>query len=128
MAIFTYDINKLKFFVADIAQVKRDFSGEGNTDNIFINGMSLTDIYKEMNLQVNSVLDLQDKDLSRIWKEYCFKNVDEKQFSYWQKFAHALFHQGGLLYAFEAALTNTMSLPENNNEAYFAEKTEKSVY
>lgn len=128
MTVFTYDINQLEFCVANIAQVKRDFSGEGNTNNIFINDMSLTGIYKEMNLQDNSVLDLQDADLSRIWKQYCFKNVDEKQFPYWQKFANALFHQGGLLYAFEAALKKTMSMPDKNSKAYFSEKTEKKVY
>lgn len=34
--LLTCDIKYFEFAVADIAQVKRDFSGEGNTNNIFI--------------------------------------------------------------------------------------------
>jgi len=124
---FTCDIKYFKFAVADIAQVKRDFSGEGNTNNIFINDMSLTNIYKEMNLQVDSVYDLKDKDLSKIWKKYCFKNVDEKQFSGWEKLAQTLFHQGGLLNAFEAALKEKMNIPDNDGNAYISKETKKEV-
>lgn len=124
---FTCDIKYFEFAVADIAQVKRDFSGEGNINNIFINDISLTNIYKKMGLQVNSVHDLQDEDLSRIWKKYCFKNVDEKQFSDWEKLAQSLFHQGGLLNAFEAALRVKMSIPDKEDKVYIPKETKKAV-
>lgn len=125
MAIFIYDINEFKFFVADIEQVKKDFTRDA--EFIFINGKSLKDIFKEMNLIVKKEGDLQEEYLSKIWKEYCFKKIDEKKLSDWKKFAHALFHQGGLLYAFEAALKETMSMPENNSEAYFPKEIKKEV-
>ena len=126
MALFTYDINKFKFIVADIEQVKKDFTRD--SELIFINGKSLKEIYKDMNIIVKKESDLQEENLSTIWNKYCFKEADEEQLSHWRKFANALFHQGGLLYAFESVLREKMSVPENNSKAYFPEKTEKEVH
>jgi transcription termination factor NusB len=43
MAIFTYDINKFKFSVADMEQVRKDFSR--GRQHIFINGILLEERY-----------------------------------------------------------------------------------
>lgn len=126
MTSFFYDINQFKFYVADIEQIKKDFARD--SAHIFINGRSLKKIYKEMNLTVEKENDIQEEHLSKIWTAYCFKKTDEKQLPYWQKFAEALFHQGGLLYAFEAALKEKMNIPNENGEAYFPEKIKKEVY
>lgn len=126
MSAFAYDIKQFKFSVADTEQVKKDFIRDSRL--IFINGKSLMEIYKEMNLTVEKEGDLQDENLSTILNKFCFTEADEKQLPYWQKFANALFHQGGLLYAFEAALKETMSMPENNTEAYFPKEIKKVVH
>lgn len=128
MTIFVHDINKFKFSVADTEQVKTDFIRDSQF--IFINGKSLKEIYNDMNIVVEKKSDLQEEHLLTIWNKFCFTEVNEKQLPYWQKFANALFHQGGLLYAFEAALKETMSMPHENGEGtvYIPQKIEKEVH
>lgn len=123
---FAYDITKFKFSVADTEQVKKDFIRD--SELIFINGKSLKEIYNDMNIIVEKEGDLQEKNLSMIWNEFCFTEANEEQLSHWQKFANALFHQGGLLYAFESVLREKMSVPENNSKVYIPEKPEKEVH
>lgn len=123
---FAYDIKEFKFSVADTEQVKKDFTRD--SELIFINGKSLKEIYNDMNIIVEKEGDLQGENLSTIWDEYCFTEANEEQLSHWQKFANALFHQGGLLYAFESVLREKMSVPENNSKIYIPEKTEKKAH
>jgi hypothetical protein len=125
--LYTYDIKYFKFALANIAQVKRDFSG-GNAGIIFINGLSLKEIYKKMDLVVETADNLHDDNLYKILKEYCFKNVDENQFFDWEKLAQTLFHQGGLLNAFEAALREKMSIPDKDGKAYIPQVIKKEVH
>lgn len=126
MATFIYDIKKLKFSVADIDQVKKDFTRDAKL--IFINGKSLKAIYKDMNLIVKKESDLQEEHLSTIW-DNCFNGADREQLAAWKNFAEALLHQGGLLYAFEAALKETVSMPENNNsQPYYPKELTKEVH
>lgn len=126
MTIFTYDIKEFKFSVADDTQVRADFSRDYK--HIFINDVSLEEIYKKMEITVNQENHLKKEQLLALWNEYCFIGANEEQLPYWKKFANTLFHQGGLLYAFEAALKEKMCLPENNSKVYVPEKIEKEVH
>lgn len=125
MNSFNYGINHFKFSVADSEQVRKDFTRD--SELIFINGKPLKNIYKDMNIIVEKEGDLQEEHLLIIWNKFCFTKTDEKQLPYWQKFANALFHQGGLLYGFESALKEKMSVPNNDSKAYIPEKIEKEI-
>lgn len=125
MAVFTYDINQFKFSVADIKQVKGDFSR--GRQHIFINGMLLEEICKKREIAFDQQNFIQEADFLTLLDQYCFIGAEE-QLPHWQKFANALFHQGGLLYAFEAAIKETMSMPDKNGKAYISKEIEKEVH
>jgi hypothetical protein len=126
MAIFTYDINKFKFSVADMEQVRKDFSR--GRQHIFINGILLEEICEKRKITLDQENYIQEADFLKLLKQGCFIGDTEEQLLHWQKFVNALCHQGGLLYAFESSLKEKMSLPENNSKAYIPGKTEKEVH
>lgn len=125
MTTYTYNISQFEFCTANEEQIINDLSRDYS--HIFINGQSLEKIYKDMQITVNQENHIKKDRLSELWNKHCFTGADEKLLPYWEKFANALFHQGGLLYAFESALKEKMSMPENNSKAYIPEKIEKKV-
>lgn len=125
MTTFTYDIRQFKFYTANAEQVIKDFNRDYKL--IFINGMSLEEIYKDMHIIVSLENHIREDCLLKLWNKYCFIGAHKALLPYWIKFANALFHQGGLLYAFEASLIEKMS-DKDNIKAYIPGNHKKEVH